>query len=71
VGDVGYPEDGDTTWTDADFDGAVLWLYRNKILQDYTNPADGDSYFTLTGDTITFSPELSSLEKINVLIFKA
>jgi len=70
VGDVGYPADGATTWTDADFDGAVVWLYRNKILQDYTNPADGDSYFTLTGTTITFSPALSASEKINVLIFK-
>jgi hypothetical protein len=70
VGDVGYPADGATTWTDPDFNGSTLWLYRNKILQDWVDPADGDSYYTLAGNTITFFPALSSLEKINLLIFK-
>jgi hypothetical protein len=70
VGDPGYPADGDTTWTDADFDGGTLWLYRNKILQDWTDPGDGDSFFTLFDDTITFNPALSAGEKINLLLFK-
>ena len=70
VGDVGYPADGATTWTDSDFNGSTLWIYRNKILQDWVDPADGDSYYTLAGNTITFFPALSSLEKINLLIFK-
>ena len=70
VGDPGFPEDGDTTWTDADFDGATLWLYRNKILQDWADPGDGDSYYTLFTDTNTFSPALTTGEKINLLLFK-
>ena len=70
VGDPGYPAAGDTTWTDADFDGGTLWLYRNKILQDWTDPGDGDSFFTLFDDTITFNPALSAGEKINLLLFK-
>ena len=69
VGDVGYPADGATTWTDSDFNGSTLWLYRNKILQDWVDPGDGDSYYTLTGSTITFNPALSASEKINLLIF--
>ncbi len=70
VGNVGFPSDGSTTWTDPDFNGSTLWLYRNKMLQDWVDPADGDSYYTLAGSTITFFPALSSLEKINLLIFK-
>lgn len=70
VGDAGYPAAGDTTWTDADFAGGTLWLYRNKILQDWADPGDGDSFFTLFTDTITFSPALSAGEKINLLLFK-
>ena len=70
VGDPGYPANGATTWTDADFEDATLWLYRNKTLQDWTDPADGDSFFTLTGDTITFNPALTTGEKINLLLYK-
>jgi hypothetical protein len=69
VGDAGYPAAGATTWTDPNFSGSTLWLYRNKILQDWVDPGDGDSYYTLTGSTITFYPALGASEKINLLIF--
>jgi hypothetical protein len=70
VGDVGYPGDGDTTWTDADFEDATVWLYRNSILSDWADPGDGSSYHTQSGDTITFSTALALGEKIQALVIK-
>lgn len=70
VGDAGYPGDGDDTWTDADFDGHTVWLYRNGLLSDWVDPLDGSAYHTQTGDTITFVPALSTGEKIQVLVIK-
>ena len=70
VGDVGFPGDGDTTWTDADFEDATVWLYRNGLISDWVDPGDGSAYHTQTGDTITFVPALATGEKIQALVIK-
>lgn len=70
VGDVGYPGDGASAWTDPDFDGALVWVYRNGLLSDWVDPGDGSAYHTQSGDTITFYPALATFEKIQVLIIK-
>ncbi len=70
VGDAGYPGNGATTWTDVDFDGNTVWLYRNGLLSDWVNPNDGSAYHTQTGSTITFVPALATGEKIQALVIK-
>jgi hypothetical protein len=70
VGDVGYPGDGDDTWTDADFEDATVWLYRNGLISDWVDPGDGSAYHTQVGDTITFIPALATGEKIQALVIK-
>lgn len=70
VGDAGYPGDGASAWTDPDFDGALVWVYRNGLLSDWVDPGDGSAYHTQSGDTITFSPALATFEKIQALVIK-
>jgi hypothetical protein len=70
VGDAGYPGNGATTWTDTDFDGNTVWLYRNGLLSDWVNPNDGSAYHTQSGSTITFVPALATGEKIQALVIK-
>ena len=70
VGDSGYPGNGDDTWTDADFEDATVWLYRNGLISDWVDPGDGSAYHTQVGDTITFVPALATGEKVQALVIK-
>lgn len=70
VGDAGFPGDGASSWTDSDFTGATVWVYRNGLLLDWADPGDGSSYYIHSGNTITFYPALATFEKIQALVIK-
>ena len=70
-GDVGFPSIGASTYTNALFSGADLMLvFRNGLPQFNRDPGDGDTYFTFSGTTITFSAALGAGEKIIIISIK-
>jgi hypothetical protein len=70
-GDVGYPAIGGTTYTNASFANSDLMLvFRNGLLQFNSDPGDGDTYFTFSGTTVTFSAALGAGEKIMIVSVK-
>lgn len=70
-GDVGFPSIGGTTYTNALFSGAdIMLVFRNGFPQFNRDPGDGDTYFTFTGTTVTFSAALGAGEKIIIISVK-
>lgn len=59
---------GATTYVNAAMSGFPVLLFRNKLMEPDTNPGTGDSYFTLSGSTMTFSSALAAGELIQILI---
>lgn len=62
---------GSTTYTNAAMSGLPVLLFRNKLMEPDTNPGTGDSYFTKSGSTITFSSALTAGELIQIIILPA
>jgi len=70
-GDVGYPSVGGTTYTNANFAGSdIMLVFRNGLPQFNADPGDGDTYFTFSGTTVTFSAALGAGEKIIIVSVK-
>jgi hypothetical protein len=70
-GDVGYPNIGATTYTNASFaDADIMLVFRNGLPQFNADPGDGDTYFTFAGTTVTFSDALGAGEKIIIVSVK-
>jgi hypothetical protein len=62
----GAPGDGDTTFTDATLGGLVI-CFRNGLIQEKSNPGNGDTYITVSGTTVTFSTALGAGERIYII----
>ena len=60
---------GETTFTNAGI-GSFIFVSRNGIVQENANPSNGDSYYTASGTTITFSPALAAGERIFIQSIK-
>jgi hypothetical protein len=70
-GDVGYPSVGASSYTNAAFSGLdVIMVWRNGLPLWEGNPSDGETYFTFTGTTVTFSDAFVASEKIIILAIK-
>jgi hypothetical protein len=70
-GEGGFPAVGATTYTNALFsDADIMLVFRNGLPQFNRDPGDGDTYFTFTGTTVTFSSALGSGEKIIIISIK-
>jgi len=73
VGEVGYPGEGATTYTNssmANVPVSRIYVFRNGFPQFASNPPDGDTYYTknLADNFLTFSASLGLNEKIIILI---
>lgn len=67
VGDLGWPQDGDSSYQNNVLIGRRVRMYRNKILQSTIDAGDGFYYsFNSVIGTITFSPILSEDEIIQI-----
>lgn len=71
VGPSGSFITGSTTYTNAAMNGLPVLLFRNKLMEPNSNPGTGDSYFTQSGSTITFSSALTAGELIQLIILPA
>lgn len=73
VGQGGFPGNGATTYTNANFVNVPvgrIYVFRNGLPQFSSNPGDGDTYYSknIADNFITFSSALATSEKIIVLI---
>lgn len=73
VGDVGYPGDGDDSYSNEELQNLPtnrLVVFRNTFTQFHSDKGDGDSYIlkNTEDDFFTFIPALTLGEKIQVVI---
>lgn len=57
-----------STYTNGAITGFPVEVYRSKLFEPEGDPGNGDSYFTVSTSTITFSPALTAGELIQVII---
>lgn len=72
VGDLGYPANGATTFTDSRMLNCKVVVFRSGFLQWKDNPGDGDSYYSKTesgagSDVLTVSPAFATGEKFLII----
>jgi hypothetical protein len=71
VGAGGSPFTAGTTYTNSTMIGRPIIVVRNKLFEPEGDPGNGDTYFTKSSGTITFSSALANGELIQIIILSS